>query len=111
MRRGYYAAIGYMDYHFGLVLEALEETKAANDTCATLSAMPCVIRSADSVQSLTPGRVACLVSVVIAWGDHVSRPFSSWNRPILTEIYLCHACSCHEIEGGNGRTGMVARGA
>eukprot|EP01047_Picozoa_sp_COSAG01_P010422 COSAG01_NODE_440_length_17033_cov_16.301110_8_plen_256_part_00 len=26
----------------------------------------------------------------------VSRPFSSWNRPILTEIYLCHACSCHE---------------
>jgi hypothetical protein len=27
----------------------------------------------------------------------VSRPFSSWNRPILAEIYLCHACSCHEI--------------
>jgi hypothetical protein len=27
----------------------------------------------------------------------VSRPFSSWNRPILTEIYLCHACSCQEI--------------
>jgi hypothetical protein len=21
----------------------------------------------------------------------------SWNRPILTEIYLCHACSYHEI--------------
>jgi hypothetical protein len=27
----------------------------------------------------------------------VSRPFSSWNRSILTEIYLCHACSCQEI--------------
>jgi hypothetical protein len=27
----------------------------------------------------------------------VSRPFSSWNWPILTEIYLCHACSCQEI--------------
>jgi hypothetical protein len=27
----------------------------------------------------------------------VSRPFSSWNRPILTEIYLCHAFSCQEI--------------
>jgi arylsulfatase A-like enzyme len=27
----------------------------------------------------------------------VSRPFSSWNRPILAEIYLCHACSYHEI--------------
>eukprot|EP01047_Picozoa_sp_COSAG01_P037777 COSAG01_NODE_3025_length_6708_cov_3.364352_4_plen_152_part_00 len=25
----------------------------------------------------------------------VSRPFPSWNnRSILTEIYLCHACSC-----------------
>eukprot|EP01047_Picozoa_sp_COSAG01_P060619 COSAG01_NODE_7456_length_3204_cov_2.374557_1_plen_79_part_00 len=24
----------------------------------------------------------------------VSRPFSSWNRSILTEIYLRHACSC-----------------
>jgi hypothetical protein len=24
----------------------------------------------------------------------VSRPFPSWNRFILTEIYLCHACSC-----------------
>jgi hypothetical protein len=29
--------------------------------------------------------------------DEASRPFSSWNRSILTEIYLCHACSCQEI--------------
>ena len=28
---------------------------------------------------------------------YVSRPFPSWNRSILTEIYLCHACSCQEI--------------
>eukprot|EP01047_Picozoa_sp_COSAG01_P032831 COSAG01_NODE_2388_length_7779_cov_127.916384_13_plen_183_part_00 len=27
----------------------------------------------------------------------VSRPFPSWNRSILTEIFLCHACSCQEI--------------
>jgi hypothetical protein len=27
----------------------------------------------------------------------VSRPFPSWNRSILTEIYLCHACSCQEM--------------
>jgi hypothetical protein len=38
----------------------------------------------------------------------VSRPFSSWNRPMLTEIYLCHACSYHEIEDGNGRAGRRA---
>jgi hypothetical protein len=31
----------------------------------------------------------------------VSRAFPSWNRSILTEIYLCHACSYHEIEDGN----------
>jgi hypothetical protein len=30
----------------------------------------------------------------------VSRAFPSWNRSILTEIYLCHACSSHEIEDG-----------
>jgi|EP01047_Picozoa_sp_COSAG01_P051226 hypothetical protein len=29
--------------------------------------------------------------------NHVSRPFPSWNRSILTEIQLCHACSCQEI--------------
>jgi squalene cyclase len=27
----------------------------------------------------------------------VGRPFPDWNRSILTEIYLCHACSCQEI--------------
>jgi hypothetical protein len=32
--------------------------------------------------------------------------FPSWNRSILTEIYLCHACSHHEIEDGNARTGV-----
>eukprot|EP01047_Picozoa_sp_COSAG01_P027591 COSAG01_NODE_1825_length_9137_cov_246.763886_9_plen_223_part_00 len=29
--------------------------------------------------------------------NKVSRPFPSWNRSISTEIYLCHACSCHEM--------------
>jgi hypothetical protein len=38
----------------------------------------------------------------------VSRAFPSWKRSILTEIYLCHACSCQEIEDRNARTG--ARG-
>jgi hypothetical protein len=27
----------------------------------------------------------------------VSRPFPSWNRSMLTEIYLCHACFYQEI--------------
>jgi hypothetical protein len=27
----------------------------------------------------------------------VSRAFPSWERSILTEIHLCHACSCQEI--------------
>ena len=35
----------------------------------------------------------------IVWANlsFVSRPFPSWNRSILTEIYLCHACSGQEI--------------
>ena len=35
----------------------------------------------------------------------VSRAFPSCTRSILTEIYLCHACSCHEIEDANAWTG------
>ena len=35
----------------------------------------------------------------------VSRAFPSWKQSILTEIYLCHACSDHEIEDGNARAG------
>eukprot|EP01047_Picozoa_sp_COSAG01_P034914 COSAG01_NODE_2646_length_7319_cov_2.926316_2_plen_74_part_00 len=36
----------------------------------------------------------------------VSRAFiPSWNRSMLTEIYLCQACLYHEVEGGNARTG------
>eukprot|EP01047_Picozoa_sp_COSAG01_P023406 COSAG01_NODE_1416_length_10373_cov_4.944984_4_plen_237_part_00 len=26
-----------------------------------------------------------------------SSPFPSWHRRMLTEIYLCHACPCHEV--------------
>eukprot|EP01047_Picozoa_sp_COSAG01_P019775 COSAG01_NODE_1110_length_11657_cov_5.360616_9_plen_165_part_00 len=33
----------------------------------------------------------------------MSRAFPSWKRSILTDIYLCHACSYHEIEDGNAR--------
>jgi hypothetical protein len=33
------------------------------------------------------------------------RAVPSWNRSMLTEIYLCHACSDHEIEDGNARAG------
>jgi hypothetical protein len=40
-------------------------------------------------------RVMC--GMVITLDNAVRRAFPSWNRSILTEIYLCHACSCHEI--------------
>eukprot|EP01047_Picozoa_sp_COSAG01_P040622 COSAG01_NODE_3434_length_6100_cov_7.180970_3_plen_203_part_00 len=38
----------------------------------------------------------------------MSRAFPSCLRSLLTEIYLCHACSCHEIEDGHARTGLRA---
>jgi hypothetical protein len=37
----------------------------------------------------------------------VSGAFPSSTRPVLTEMYLCHACSCHEIEDGNAWTGRA----
>jgi SNF2 family DNA or RNA helicase len=48
-----------------------------------------------------PTLVICPTSAMVQWADEikafaVSRPFPSWNRSILTEIYLCHACSCQE---------------
>jgi hypothetical protein len=33
----------------------------------------------------------------VTFQDDVSRAFPSWKRSILAEIYLWHACSCHEI--------------
>jgi hypothetical protein len=38
-----------------------------------------------------------------------SRAFPRCTRSILTEIYLCHACSYHGTEYGNGRAGSVIR--
>jgi hypothetical protein len=46
-----------------------------------------------------------LVDALRRADGHVSRAFPSWTRSMLTEIYLCHACSCHKIEDGNGRAG------
>jgi|EP01047_Picozoa_sp_COSAG01_P015154 hypothetical protein len=45
----------------------------------------------------------CLTVPVRACFPAVRRPFPSWSRPILTAIYLCHACSCQEILRRNGR--------
>jgi hypothetical protein len=46
--------------------------------------------------------LSLVAALITATCIPVSGPFPSWNRSILTEIYLCHACSCHEIEDGNG---------
>jgi hypothetical protein len=40
----------------------------------------------------------------------VSRALLSSTRSILTEIYLCHACSCHKVKDGNARAGGVGDG-
>jgi hypothetical protein len=34
--------------------------------------------------------------------------FRSLMRPFLAEIYLCHACSCQEIEDDEARRPMLA---
>lgn len=40
-------------------------------------------------------------------GARVGRALPTWNRSILNEIYLYHACSYHEIEDGNGAPGAA----
>jgi hypothetical protein len=47
----------------------------------------------------------CVRSGEVSWA------FPSWHRSILTEIYLCHACSYHEVEDGNARLGVRLLGA
>jgi hypothetical protein len=37
--------------------------------------------------------------------------FPSCARSMLTEIYLCHACSCYEILSGNAAVGVVGDAA
>jgi hypothetical protein len=57
-----------------------------------------------------PGSSDRVCSVSLSWqrlASTVSRAFPSWNRSILTEIYLCHACSDHEREDENARTGHL----
>ena len=39
------------------------------------------------------------------------RAFPSFLWSILTDIYLCHACSCHDIEDGNAWTGKLGQGS
>jgi hypothetical protein len=57
-------------------------------TMAKQGLMCCAVRCAQDRHTLAfPGRQLELVS----------RPFPSWNRSMLTEIYLCHTCSCQEI--------------
>jgi hypothetical protein len=40
----------------------------------------------------------------------VSRAFPSCVRSVVTEIYLCHVCSCYEIEYGNAAAGAPRPG-
>eukprot|EP01047_Picozoa_sp_COSAG01_P040868 COSAG01_NODE_3465_length_6056_cov_32.665268_4_plen_147_part_00 len=59
-----------------------------------------------TLRTLTSIVQAELHDVGLTTPQIVSRAFSSWKRSILSEIYLCHACSYQEIEDGNARTGM-----
>eukprot|EP01047_Picozoa_sp_COSAG01_P012431 COSAG01_NODE_561_length_15460_cov_95.444307_3_plen_79_part_00 len=67
---------------------------------------------ANNVKSLVAinGLIGNIIQLSIKWSGEwwrVSRAFPSWNRSILAEIYLCHACSDHETEDGNARVGAL----
>jgi hypothetical protein len=48
-------------------------------------------------------RTAGLCTQLVSWA------FSSLRRSILTQIYQCHASSCHELENQNACTGAGAQ--
>jgi hypothetical protein len=51
-----------------------------------------------------------LSTMTAAAGRAVGRAFPSCTRSILTEIDLCHACSCQEMEAGNALVGRRRAG-
>jgi hypothetical protein len=53
-----------------------------------------------------PSLRAQMLEEVLRWCEAA---FLSCVRSILTDIYLCHACSCHEILSGNAAAGRRAR--
>eukprot|EP01047_Picozoa_sp_COSAG01_P035107 COSAG01_NODE_2669_length_7278_cov_3.791057_5_plen_275_part_00 len=63
---------------------------------------------ADLDQVLPTMRRHGVLSVDDGDGDAmVQRPLRPFWRPVLTEMYLCDVCSCHEILRRNGRGQMI----
>jgi hypothetical protein len=60
--------------------------------------------AASAAASASAVAAAAAAAAVLRAGT-VSPAFPSWNRSILTEIYLCHACSYQSIEDGNAWAG------
>jgi hypothetical protein len=79
-----------------------EEQAAAAGQLSRLTSAP--LQALQRTASSALGRARSIAPAV-------RRPFPSWNRSsILTEIHLCHACSDHDTEGGNGRAGGAPGG-
>jgi hypothetical protein len=66
---------------------------------------PAIVLMDECSQMLEPMSLVALARFRAARLVAVSRAFPSCTRSILTEIYLCHACSHHEIVDGNARPG------
>eukprot|EP01047_Picozoa_sp_COSAG01_P021951 COSAG01_NODE_1289_length_10885_cov_3.769331_16_plen_255_part_00 len=60
--------------------------------------------AASAAASASAVAAAAAAAAVLRAGT-VSWVFPSWNRSILTEIYICHACSYQKIEDGNAWAG------
>jgi hypothetical protein len=80
------------------IIDAVAEMAASSAAAAGDDSKHWSVRAAQALSSASP------TSLAVSWAS------PSCVRSILTEIYLCHACSCHEVEDGNARTGHT-RGA
>jgi diketogulonate reductase-like aldo/keto reductase len=82
----------------GLVRAIGVSNYKAKDLMALQGTVPAVNQCLMSVSLHDDATISyCQAHNITYEAYEARRPFPSWNRCILTEIYLCHACSCQEI--------------
>jgi diketogulonate reductase-like aldo/keto reductase len=92
----------------GLVRAIGVSNYKAKDLMALQGTVPAVNQCLMSVSLHDDATISyCQAHNITYEAYEARRPFPSWNRCILTEIYLCHACSYQEIKDGNGRAGCA----
>jgi hypothetical protein len=80
-----------------LSASALEAAELAAQEAALVRRWDAVGAAMAGVKDLQPACMAAAIRQRQERSKADGEAVSPWNRSSLTEIYLCHTCSCHEI--------------